>query len=107
MSIKTITQENFKAEVEQSPLPVLVDLWAPWCVFCRRLTPALERLSEKMAGQLTVGSINVDDQPELGRLLEADTIPCLYLYRGGSHGEKLVAPASQAQVEEWISSQLG
>ena len=53
-----------------------------------------------------MGKINIDEQPELARELDAATIPTLYLYQKGEHGEKLVAPASQAQVEAWISQQL-
>ncbi|MCI2047589.1 MAG: thioredoxin [Faecalibacterium sp.] len=105
MEIKTITKENFAAEIEQASQPVLVDLWAPWCVYCRRLAPALDRVAEKYDGQLTVAKINIDEQPELADALHADVIPTLYLYQGGSHGEKLVAPPSQAAVEEWITAQ--
>lgn len=103
--IKTITKENFKTEVEQAAGPVVVELWAPWCVYCRRLSPALDRLAEKLDGRVTVGKINIDDEPELADQLGAEVIPVLYLYQKGAHGEKLVAPASQAQVETWIAGQ--
>lgn len=103
--VETITKENFKEKVLEAREPVLVELWAPWCVYCRRLSPALDRLADKLEGELTVGKINVDEQPELGQQLDDSTIPTLYLYQGGAHGGKLVAPASQAQVEEWIAGQ--
>jgi thioredoxin 1 len=105
MEIKTITKENFSAEVEQAAGPVLIDLWAPWCVYCRRLAPALDRITEKYDGSLTVGKINIDEQPELAEALHADVIPTLYLYQGGAHGDKLVAPPSQAAVEAWMAAQ--
>lgn len=104
--IQTITKENFAAEVENAGRPVLVELWAPWCVYCRRLTPVLERLSDKLGDRLPIGKINIDDEPELGQKLDASTIPTLYLYQNGQHGEKLVAPSSQAQLEEWINGQM-
>lgn len=104
--IKTITKENFQAEIEAASQPVLVELWAPWCVYCRRLSPVLDRLSEKFGEQLPIGKIDVDQQPELAQRLDASTIPTLYLYQNGQHGEKLVAPASQAQVESWIAQQM-
>lgn len=107
MEIKTITQENFAAEVEQAAVPVLIDLWAPWCVYCRRLAPVLDRIADKYAGRVTVGKIDIDAQPALGDALQADVIPTLYLYRGGRHGDKLVAPQSQAAVEAWLDAQLG
>ena len=104
--IETITKENFAEKVENAQRPVLVDLWAPWCVYCRRLSPALDRLAEKLGDQIQVGKINVDDEPELADNLDASVIPTLYLYQKGEHGEKLGAPASQAQVEAWIQEQL-
>lgn len=104
--IETITKENFKEKVLEADGPVLVELWAPWCVYCRRLSPALDRLAAKLEGEVSVGKINVDEQPELEQELDVSTIPMLYLYQQGEHGEKLVAPASQAQVEEWIAGQM-
>ena len=107
MEIKTITSANFAAEVEQAAQPVLIDLWAPWCVYCRRLAPELDRLADKYAGQITIGKINIDEEPELAEMLQAEVIPTLYLYQNGQHGEKLVAPPSQAAVESWIAAQRG
>jgi thioredoxin 1 len=106
MSIKTITKENFSTEIAQPDRPVLVEFWAPWCVYCRRLSPVLDRLSEKLGEEISIGKINVDDEPELEDRFDVSVIPTLYLFYKGSHGEKLVAPNSQAQIEEWIKAQL-
>lgn len=105
MEIKHITKENFAAEVENASLPVLIDLWAPWCVYCRRLAPALDRVAEKYDGRLIVGKIDIDEQPELADKLQADVIPTLYLYKNGSHGDKVVNPPSQAALEAWLAEQ--
>lgn len=105
--IKTITKENFATEVEQSKGPALVELWAPWCTYCRRLSPVLDRLDTKLGESIQIGTINVDDEPELAEKLDASTIPTLYLYQNGERSEKLVAPASQAQLEDWIAKQQG
>src|SRR5262249_33129151 len=59
----TITDRNFAAEVERSQLPVLLDLWAPWCGPCQTIAPALEELAIEMAGRLRVGKLNVDENP--------------------------------------------
>lgn len=106
MTIQTITKENFSAQVKDAKVPVLIDLWAPWCVYCRRLSPVLDRLADKYGDEILIGKINVDEQPELANLLDASVIPTLYLYQNGEHGEKIVAPGSQAQLEEWIKDQL-
>lgn len=104
--IEAITKENFHQTVEQADGPVLVELWAPWCSYCRRLSPVLDRIADKRSGTLRIGKINIDEQPELGQQLDASTIPTLYLYQNGSRSEKLVAPASQAQLESWLDGQM-
>ncbi len=103
--IRTITKENFAEEVEQSKRPTLVELWAPWCTYCRRLSPVLDRLDTKLGESIQIGTINVDDEPELAEKLDVTTIPSLFLYQNGERSEKLVAPASQAQLEDWIKQQ--
>jgi thioredoxin 1 len=83
-----------------------LEFWAPWCGYCRRISPVLDRLSEKLGTEISIAKINVDDEPELEDRFDVSVIPTLYLFRKGIHGEKLVAPNSQAQIEEWIAAQL-
>ncbi len=81
-----ITVDNFAAEVEQAAGTVLLDFWAPWCGYCRMIDPVLEAVDADMeaAGQeLTVGKINIDEQPELAERFGVDTIPTLIVYRDG------------------------
>ena len=106
MSVNTITKENFSQEVAQAAQPVLVDFWAPWCVHCKRLSPVLDRLSDKLEAQVSVAKINIDEQPELAQKFDVSVIPTLYLFQQGQPGEKLVAPPSQAQIEDWIHAQV-
>ena len=106
MSVKTITKENFSQEVAQAAQPVLVDFGAPWGVYCKRLSPVLDRLSDKLEAQVSVAKINIDEQPELAQKFDVSVIPTLYLFQQGQPGEKLVAPPSQAQIEDWIHAQV-
>ena len=102
-TILTITAENFEKEVLQSALPVLVDFWAPWCVYCRRIEPAVEELAEDTEGKLVVGKVNVDEQEALADRFGVETIPSLILFRTGEQaGEELVAPGSRDAIEEWL-----
>ncbi len=105
MPIKTITKENFTTEVVNAQRPVLVEFWAPWCGYCRRLTPVLDRLSEMLRDEITIGEVNVDEEPELEEQFGVSIIPTLFLFKNGKHGEKLVAPSSQALIEKWIKEQ--
>ena len=97
----TITKENFDELVLRAEGPVLVDFWAPWCVYCRRIAPALDQIAEQYGERVTVGKINVDEQPELAQRFAVETIPTLLLFRNGQVSEPLIAPGSKAQIVDW------
>lgn len=103
MNILTIGKDNFESDVLKNELPVLVDFWAPWCGYCRRLSPAVDQIAEEFEGKLVVGKINIDDDPELAEQFEVETIPTLLLFQNGQSGEPVIAPASKSQVVQWLA----
>ena len=94
-----------KAQFEQfmhEEKPVLVDYWAPWCVYCRRIAPAYEKIAEEYGDQLVIGKVNIDEESQLAEAEKIEVIPTLVLYRGGKAVDSIVAPDSKAAIERFI-----
>ncbi len=78
-----ITKDNFEEEVLQSDIPVLVDFWASWCGPCQMLMPVIEEIAEEKAGEIKVGKVNVDEEPELAQQFRVMSIPTLIVFKEG------------------------
>ena len=78
---------------------ILVEFSAPWCVYCRRLAPAMEKIAEEYKDILTVGSVNIDNEQELARQERIEVVPTLVLYKNGQAVDSIVGPGSKAAVE--------
>jgi thioredoxin 1 len=97
-----MNEELFNKMAQEGAEPVLVEFWAPWCVYCRRIAPAYEKIAEQYAGKLTVAKVNIDEQPKLADRENIEVIPTLVLYKGGQALGFIVAPDSKAAIEEFI-----
>lgn len=86
--------------------PVLLEFWAPWCVYCRRIAPALEKISQQQEESLIVGQVNIDEEPQLAAKEQIEVIPTLILYHKGKTLGSVVAPESKAKIEEFIEKTL-
>lgn len=102
-----MNQELFQKYAVEGNVPVLVEYWAPWCVYCRRIGPALDKIAQQFEGSVVVGKINVDEEPLLANKERIEAIPTLILYQNGQVLDSIVAPESKARIEEFLKENLG
>ena len=106
MSIINVTKENFRQQVLEADKPVLVDFWAPWCVYCRRIAPSFDKIAGQQEDKLIFAKINIDEAPEIAEEYGIDTIPTLLMFKNGKVEGQIVAPDSKAKIEEFIQQYL-
>ena len=106
MSAINLNAEAFRTALSQSDKPVLVEFWAPWCTYCRRIGPAYDKIAEQYADFLIVGKVNIDDEAALSRQEQIEVIPTLVLYQNGQAIASLVAPESKAMIDQFLEESL-
>ena len=98
--------ESFASVVESSKLPVLLDLWAPWCGPCRMVSPILEKLAARYAGRLKLAKVNVDESPRTQARFDARSIPTLVVLKSGKVVERQIGAAPEPVLDEWLQRAL-
>ena len=101
-----VMNEKLYHEALAGETPVLVEVLAPWCVYCRRIGPALQRVAQQNRDSRVVGQVNFDDHPELARSEQIEVVPTLVLYHRGEARGSIVAPESRARIEEFLADYL-
>lgn len=105
-SVLEFTDGNFEQEVIQSEQPVLVDFWAPWCGPCRTIAPTIEELASDFEGQVRVGKVNTDENPQTASAQQISAIPTVMLFKGGEIVDKFVGVISKEQFATSINKNL-
>ena len=105
MAAVNINKKQFQQMI-QGDKPVLVDFWAPWCGYCRRIGPAYEKVAEEYGDRLAVVKINIDEEGTLAEEARVEVIPTLILYRDGKAVDSIVNPGSKAAIDQFIQAAL-
>ena len=110
MAIINLTKETFKQQISEVDKPVIVDFWAPWCTYCRRIAPAFDKIASQQEDKLIFAKLDIDDAAEIAEEYGVDTIPTLIIFKNGEVFGSIVAPDSKAKIEgifyEWLLSEL-
>ena len=106
MAARNIDYQQFQELMEEEK-PVLVDFWAPWCSYCRRIEAPYEKIAEEFDGRVAVVKVNIDEQPQFAEQEQIEVLPTLVMYRGGKALGFVVAPESKAKIAEFVQETLG
>jgi thioredoxin 2 len=98
--------DTFTEVVEQSTLPVVVDLWATWCGPCRMVSPALERVARELAGKIKLVKVDVDQAPKLSERFAVQAVPTLMVVRGGNVIARQPGAAPAGVLRKWVEDAL-
>ncbi|MEE2792335.1 MAG: thioredoxin [Acidobacteriota bacterium] len=101
-----LTDGDFEQAVIQSDKPVLVDFWAEWCGPCRMIAPAIEGLADEYSGRVSVGKLNIDENPNTPMKYGVRSIPTLLLFKGGEVVESTVGVTGKEQLAELIDKHI-
>ncbi len=101
-----VTDENFSSEVERSPLPILLDLWAPWCGPCRIIAPVLEELASELAGRMRIAKLNVDENTTTASRFNIRGIPTLLVLKDGKEVDRIVGVMPKADLKQRLERLL-
>ena len=101
-----VNTKNFKKEVLNSELPIVVDFWAEWCMPCRMISPAIEELSKEYKGKIRFAKVNVDNNTQLATELQVLSIPVLIVFKNGKELTRIVGANPKNQIQREVEAAL-
>ena len=104
--VQTFTDGNFDETVLKAGAPVLVDFWAEWCGPCKRLGPTVDAIATEYAGKVTVGKLNVDENPNVSFKCQIRGIPTILIFKGGQVVESVVGLAQKEDLKKVIDKHI-
>lgn len=105
MAAMQINNTQFQQWMQEGKT-ILVDYWAPWCGYCRRIGPAYDKIAEEYGDRLVVAKVNIDEEPQLTEAQGVEVIPTLILYKDGKTVNRVVAPKSKAAIDQFLQEGL-
>jgi thioredoxin 1 len=102
-TVTAISDATFTRDVLESPVPVLVDFWAPWCGPCRLVAPIVDAIATDYADQLKVVKINVDEHPEIASQYQIRSIPTLILFKDGNPVERVTGAVPKTTLDSTVA----
>lgn len=105
MAAMQINNTQFQQWMQEGKT-ILVDYWAPWCGYCRRIGPAYDKIVEEYGDRLMVAKVNIDEEPQLTEAQGVEVIPTLILYKDGKAVNRVVAPKSKAAIDQFLQEGL-
>ncbi len=106
MATKAVTDASFSADVLESDKPVLVDFWADWCGPCKMIAPALEEISEELAGQVTIAKVDIMENTDIASKYGVQSIPLMVLFKNGEPVAHKLGAAPKSQLKGWLEGVL-
>ena len=107
MADVVFTDQNFQSQVLGSKIPVIVDFWAPWCGPCRMVSPIIDELAKEFEGKITVGKLNVDENPDVAGTYGVMSIPTVMIFKDGKPLKSVVGAQGKESYKKNISEALG
>ena len=104
--VTDVTDQDFEQEVIKSTLPVLVDLWAPWCGPCRMVAPVVEKLAEEYNGRFKFCRLNLDENHQTAAKYRVMSIPTLLFFKGGTAVDTVIGAVPKQALQPKIDALL-